>query len=287
MKNKKWFYPLMIAIACLALLFLAGCGGYLLLHQLGESRRSEALLRRADKISDEYDRLLNNDKAEKSVTADAANVSAPASSASDPIRILDDTQALTEAAGDKLHMLITDDTEAQSEVMEQLPEHQIIFVGDSRTNGMAKAMAHYDDDCIYIGKDGEGLRWFSDEGMDQMSGAIRDYPDAPVVLNLGVNDTSEYTHYVELYSTFAEIWPDTDFYFMSVNPVADKIEFELTVDNDVINTFNENVKDIFPGHYIDTNTQMKENNFETVDGVHYPWKEYRAIHNFVVDTIFQ
>ena len=47
------------------------------------------------------------------------------------------------------------------------------------------------DDDVFVGKVGEGVRWFIEEGMDEMSDAIEENPDLPVVLNLGVNDPLE------------------------------------------------------------------------------------------------
>ena len=84
------------------------------------------------------------------------------------------------------------EAETETEMPEQeraLPSHKIIFVGDSRTIGMQNALKKYlpDDNCVFVGKVGEGCSWFLSEGKGLMADAISQNPDVPVVLNFGVN----------------------------------------------------------------------------------------------------
>ena len=166
----------------------------------------------------------------------------------------------------------------------ELPEHQLIFVGDSRTVGMGDAEADYGDSCLYVGAVGEGYSWFADTGITQMEDAMEKYPEAPVILNLGVNDLDMIDHYVELYHSFQDSYPKHSFYFMSVNPVTEK---SAHVTNMEISAFNSRLREEFPQQYLDCNTYLRTQDFESADGVHYSGDTYRMIHDYVVRQLAQ
>lgn len=163
-----------------------------------------------------------------------------------------------------------------------LPSHHLIFVGDSRTVGMGEAEAEVQDDCTYIGQVGEGYRWFTETGLSQMEEAIKAHPDSPVVLNLGVNDLDAIDDYLTLYQTFSDAYPDTDFYFLSVNPVTEQSRH---VTNLEIADFNSKLKATFPDQYLDSNVYLRSMEFESPDGVHYSYDTYRMIHDYAVRQI--
>ena len=188
-----------------------------------------------------------------------------------------DTEAESDAPASE-----EDAAEQDTALLKGAPHSRIIFVGDSRTVGMSHAESEERDQCIYIGESGEGYHWFADTGILEMSDAIRDYPDAPVVLNLGVNDTGSVRDYIALYRTFGEIWPDTDFYFLSVNPVTRESE---SVRNGSILLFNAIMQNEGPFPYLDSFTWLLVHGFESVDGVHYSWKTYCDIHDFAVSEL--
>ena len=173
---------------------------------------------------------------------------------------------------------------AIEEARSGLPKHQLIFVGDSRTVGMGDAEEEIGDSCIYIGAVGEGYHWFTDFGMTQMEEAMKDYPDAPVVLNLGVNDLDMIDRYLELYRTFSDSYPDRSFYYMSVNPVTEK---SAHVTNMEISAFNSRLRETFPEQYLDCNTYLMVQEFESADGVHYSEETYRMIHDYTVRKLQQ
>lgn len=163
-----------------------------------------------------------------------------------------------------------------------LPEHHLIFVGDSRTVGMGEAEGKLGDTCTYIGEVGEGYYWFSDSGLPRMENAIAQYPDSPVILNLGVNDPDQIDRYLELYATFADRYPTTSFYFMSVNPVT---EDSVHINNEEIAAFNTQLKAAFPEQYLDSYTYLHIQEFTSPDGVHYSKDTYRMIHDFAVNQV--
>lgn len=166
----------------------------------------------------------------------------------------------------------------------ELPEHHLIFVGDSRTVGMGEAETDLGDVCTYIGAVGEGYYWLEEKGLEQMEAAMEQFPDSPVVLNLGVNDPDALPQYLELYQTFGDRYPNHKIYFMSVNPVTEKCESRT---NEEIAAFNAKIKETFPDQYLDCNTYMKIREFESADGIHYSKDTYRMIHDYVVRQIFQ
>ena len=165
-----------------------------------------------------------------------------------------------------------------------LPEHRIIFVGDSRVVGMGEAEEDNYDSCVYIGEVGEGCPWFLEDGIPQMEKAIEAWPEAPVVINLGVNDLWDIGLYLDTYREITAAHPDTRFFFLSVNPVDSD---ELTVDNMGIRAFNDKLREAFPDDYLDSSTYLRIREFETVDGLHYTKESYCCIHDFVVRQLFK
>ena len=180
---------------------------------------------------------------------------------------------------------------------ENVLTHRIIFVGDSRTLGMRDALhrAGRTDDDIFIGKVGEGVSWFIEEGMSEMDDAIEEYPDLPVVFNLGVNDPTEIDDYIVTYWDCIRNHPDTDFYILSVNPIDEEflLESETAAEEvlDMINNLNIaklnlRLKEEFTRRYLDSASFLKSDGFETVDGLHFNTKTYLKIHDFVVNELF-
>lgn len=190
----------------------------------------------------------------------------------------------------------------KKETMSALPagsvkDHRIIFVGDSRTLGMRDALRRSSrrDEDVFVGRVGEGVRWFIEEGMDEMSDAIKENPDLPVVLNLGVNDPLEIDDYIVTYWDCIREHPDTDFYIMSVNPIDEEflLESETAVEEvlDTINNLNIAklniaLKKEFASRYLDCATWLKENGFDTVDGLHFSTSTYLKVHDFAVNKLF-
>ena len=166
---------------------------------------------------------------------------------------------------------------------EEPPKHKVIFVGDSRTEGMSRAEASLDDDCIYCAKTGEGYDWFIREGIDQLDKAIKNNPEVPVVINLGVNDPTSLSRYLDAYSILIRAYSDTPFYFLSVNPVRDG---SGNTTNEEIREFNAHLAERFPEGYIDSYSWMTREGFESADGIHYSDDTYTDLHNYVINAIF-
>ena len=157
--------------------------------------------------------------------------------------------------------------------------HHVIFVGDSRTVGMGRAEEKIGDECVYIGESGEGYNWLIEYGIDLLDEAIRAHPNDPVIFNFGVNDCEAINAYIDVYHEIEAGYPNTKFYYMSVNPVTK--ESEHVPLSDVL-AFNRRLKAAFPDQYIDTCSWMIRGGYEDVDGIHYSQEQYRKIHDYAV-----
>lgn len=162
--------------------------------------------------------------------------------------------------------------------------HSFIFVGDSRTAGMATAVKAHEpsDTCRFIAKEGEGYEWLKNEGTSELAAALSETPDTTVILNLGVNDITEADAYISYYKQLFASYPDTDFHLMSVNPVSDDCP---TVTNAAIDAFNQKIKAAFPDEYLDVYNYLLTGDFSTVDGLHYTDSTYLSIHYYLAQRI--
>lgn len=192
------------------------------------------------------------------------------------------TQSEADAVIETLRQSVqqADEARTREAETEASDSHFLIWVGDSRTVGMERAMK--DSDC-YIGASGEGYYWFSTEGLPLMKKAVQQHPDVPVIFNLGVNDYENLDLYLDLYRSIFDDYPDTRFYFLSVNPIDPERCSAIT--NEEITDFNEHMKALFPDTYIDSYTWMLANEIETIDGIHYSEEDYRALHAFTLSQL--
>lgn len=155
-----------------------------------------------------------------------------------------------------------------------------IWVGDSRTIGMQNAMDN--EDC-YIGAAGEGYHWFKETGLSLLQETMKDYPQSPVIFNFGVNDYDNLALYLSLYKEIVSEYPDTHFYFLSVNPIEPTICKNIT--NEEICDFNAHLKADYPDTYLDSYTYLMVNEVATIDGIHYSEEGYRQIYEYATEQI--
>lgn len=157
-----------------------------------------------------------------------------------------------------------------------------IWVGDSRTLGMERALGD-DTSDRFIGAAGEGYDWFASDGLPQLQRVLEQFPSAPVIFNLGVNDYDNLSRYLELYQTLIDAYPGTSFYFLSVNPVDPARCQNIT--NEEISDFNAHLKLLAADRYIDSYTWMLANDVQTKDGIHYSEEDYRALYKYVITQL--
>lgn len=161
-------------------------------------------------------------------------------------------------------------------------EKSAIFVGDSRTVGMQAAIGNAGD--VWSGKVGQGLNWMKSTGIPNVEEQITE--GANVVIMMGVNDcgynASAYVDYLNDLSAKAED-KGANLYFVSVNPTSGSYSnLNTSIDN-----FNATIKEGINSNikYIDTNSVLKENGFNSGDGLHYDSSTYQTIYGIIKDNM--
>lgn len=176
--------------------------------------------------------------------------------------------------------LYASSTEQQTDTEEPQLHPPLIWIGDSRTLGMKEALKN---DELYIGAAGEGYEWLLETGLPLVKEAIAAHPETPLVINFGVNDYDNLDNYINLYRSLAEEYPDSHFYFLSVNPIDPELCQNIT--NEQICDFNDHLKSFCGDCYLDSYSVLTEENRKPFDGIHYEEDDYRRIHDFTVAEI--
>lgn len=150
----------------------------------------------------------------------------------------------------------------------------ICFVGDSRTVGL-RYSATNSSKYVFIAKESMGYSWFASEAVDTLRNHLNTHPKGAVVFNFGINDigpTGEANvyNYISLYKKLEQEYPDTDFYYMTVNPVQN----HPSISNSAVEHFNSIVAQNFPNQIVDTYSNI---DFQFTDTVHYQTSTYRDI----------
>ena len=159
-------------------------------------------------------------------------------------------------------------------------EIQLIFYGDSRTQGLAMCAGG----CVYVGKVAVGYSWMAGSGYSLLQDAMVSYPQANVVFCFGVNDLGNVDSYIQFFRDFQAAYPERNAYFASVNPIADEYAAAngYVVKNASVEAFNARVQEQLPDDYIDTYTFLAAGGYDTVDGVHYGSETYVEIQNLTM-----
>ena len=161
----------------------------------------------------------------------------------------------------------------------------IIFVGDSRTEGMRDAIGE-NDKTKFICKSSMGLSWLKGTAYKQLKELCDKYPDYYVVFNFGINDLGV-DSYISYYKDTISKNIKNKIVHMSINPIdeskAKKNRYEVTTTE--IESFNKKYKEYAGNSYLDTYTYLKSNGFNATDGIHYDNNTYKKIYNKTVDFI--
>lgn len=162
----------------------------------------------------------------------------------------------------------------------------IIFVGDSRTEGMRDAIGE-DDKKKFICKVGEGLAWLKNTAYKQLKDMCDKYPDYYVVFNFGINDLGV-DNYISYYKNTIEKNIKNKIIHMSVNPIDQakaKSAGYTDITNDLIKSFNMKYKEYAGNSYLNTFNYLLKEGFNASDGIHYDNNTYKKLYNKVVDFI--
>lgn len=158
----------------------------------------------------------------------------------------------------------------------------ICFVGDSRTVGLKNSVTD-SSKYVFVAKESIGYPWFSTIGVNTLRVHLTSHPDEAVVFNFGVNDLgangeANVYKYISLYKRLEQEFPNTDFYYMTVNPVHN----HQSISNSTIEHFNSIVEQNFPNQIIDTYSNI---DFQFTDTVHYQSSTYRDILNYTEEVL--
>lgn len=156
---------------------------------------------------------------------------------------------------------------------------KLIFVGDSRTEGIRDAVH---DDSIWSCLSSMGYDWMVSTGVPQIEAEIVD--NTSVIILMGVNDVHNLNKYVQYINEKAKEWTDlgASTYFVSVGPV----ENDPYVTNEQIESFNAAMEANLIGvTYIDVYSHLMETGYSTLDGTHYPEDVSLEIYNYILDNL--
>lgn len=160
-------------------------------------------------------------------------------------------------------------------------DERIIWVGDSRTEGMQDAITNGNN--VWIAKTSTGYNWFNDTAAKQVTTKIED--DDIIVFNFGVNDLNNVDKYINKLNELAGgDWSKASkIIVMSVNPVIDG---KNAASNAAIEQFNNTMKNGLSEKitYVDTYSTLKdslsESDFDN-EGLHYTNDVYKKIYNII------
>ena len=152
-----------------------------------------------------------------------------------------------------------------------------------------KAVENDKDRQWLIAKVGQGLGWFQDSALSSVQ-KIRDKNTAiskwRYVIGLGVNDLKNINNYIDEYKDLTESDDQIELILLSVNPVDDGNSYGIS--NADIKSFNKKLKEACDENgwaYIDTYSQLVEDGYSTVDGLHYENATYLKVYDYILDGL--
>ena len=166
-------------------------------------------------------------------------------------------------------------------MVDELPGTPYVFVGDSRTVQLQKAVGS--NDKAYIAKVGEGYSWFKNTALAE----IHNYAGqgTSMVINFGVNDLANAKNYIKLVNSNVDEWINAGItvYYAAVTPVGSCDN----VTNAQIEAFNAKLQaELDPRIiWIDGYTYLSQTGFSTSDGLHYSSDTYKNLYSYYMSVI--
>ena len=181
-----------------------------------------------------------------------------------------------------------EEPEPEEEVIEE-PDTTVdnftIFVGDSRTVQMQKAVEYDSEKVAFVAEARMGYDWFIQYGIWQAESLIKD-GQTNIVINMGVNDVSNIERYVKAITQRADDWASRGckVFYESVNPVR---ENPSSPTNAQIEEFNGIMKENLPdnAYWLDSYQFLVETGYTAADGVHYSESTYQRLYDFLLEEI--
>jgi lysophospholipase L1-like esterase len=162
----------------------------------------------------------------------------------------------------------------------------ITIVGDSRMVGLCSYKWYKNDKGTCIAKVGEGFKWFTSTALSEVSN-LSNSKKKYLVINLGVNDLGNVDSYIKKYKELAgTTFKDINIFLLSVNPTKGKYD-NL---NSKIDTFNDGLSKLAKEKdnivYCDTVNYLRNNGFNSSDGLHYNEETSKIIYGQVKKCIY-
>lgn len=168
-------------------------------------------------------------------------------------------------------------------MVSELPGTPLVFVGDSRTVQMEKAVGS--TDSAFIAKIGEGYSWFKNTALSEIPSYAG--TGTSMIINFGVNDLANAGKYISLVNSNIDAWTEAGItvYYAAVTPVGSG----TTVSNSQIESFNARLQaELDPRvQWIDGYTYLSQTGFSTADGLHYNNDTYRNLYSYYMSVITQ
>lgn len=165
----------------------------------------------------------------------------------------------------------------------ELPSTPLVFVGDSRTVQMQKAVGSTDK--AFIAKIGEGYSWFKNTALSEIPSYAG--TGTTMIINFGVNDLANASKYIQLVNSNIDAWTEAGItvYYAAVTPVGNC----SSVSNAQIENFNARLQsELDPRvQWLDGYTYLTQTGFSTADGLHYNNDTYRSLYSYYMSVITQ
>lgn len=196
-----------------------------------------------------------------------------------PVPELPKEAEIPEISQEQENVVIQEGTLKKPDHPENADGDKLIFIGDSRTEGIRDAV---DDNSIWSCLSSMGYEWMSSVGVPQIEDEIDEYTS--VIILMGVNDVYQINNYVNYINKKANEWADLGArtYYVSVGPV----ENDLYVTNAQIESFNDSMEANLAGvTYIDVYSHLVSEGFYTLDGIHYPESVSVEIYDYILEHL--
>lgn len=171
--------------------------------------------------------------------------------------------------------------EPDSEINEAKNVADVILVGDSRFVQMKNSVG--ENSCTWIAEISKGYNWFNETAVPQIDSCVG--KGSKILINLGVNDTSNLQKYISLINAKADEWVDKGaiVYYSSVNPVWEN----PNVSEEQVEYFNSQMKSSLNSnvHFIDSHSYLNSVGYRLVDGLHYSTETYQTLYAYYMNCL--
>lgn len=185
---------------------------------------------------------------------------------------------------DDMNMGVTNDilmTNTSTGVRNCTPEeieNKLVYIGDSRVNGMNNAL---NNSNIQYYSGGGDYFWLKDVATPEIERRLSENSDQVIVLSMGLRDLSEVNNYIDAYRYLINKYP-SQIFIMSINPV-DETKVTNGITNIQIENFNMTLSQNFPNNFIDIYSTL--GNVGTSDGINYDNATYQNINSNLTSNL--